>query len=157
MLVFVIAAALSSCVYPGSYNTSCTAIEIANSVTIIGNNLFKDNYTLLTTITFEKPSQAIEIGSYFCWQCNNLTSIEIPKSVTHIGDAFLYHCDVLNSLTFEKNSSLNVIGAGFANNCVSLTSFEIPVSVTSILSNFMSSNTGITSITFENRITTRKN
>ena len=62
----------------------------------------------------------------------SLTSIEIPASVTSIGDWAFYSCSSLTSLTFGENSQLTSIGDWAFSDCYSLSSIEIPNSVTSM-------------------------
>ena len=83
---------------------SLTNIIIANGVTSIGANTFKD--------------------------CSSLTSINIPDSVTSIGNSAFYNCSGLTSLTIPN--SVTSIGSYTFNGCSGLTSITIPDSVTSI-------------------------
>ncbi len=62
--------------------------------------------------------------------CSNLTSIEIPKSVTSIGACAFYGCCSLTSVDISDN--VTSIGAFAFSGCSNLTSIEIPKSVTSI-------------------------
>ena len=69
-----------------------------------------------------------------------LTSIEIPASVTSIGENAFRGCTNLGSVTFAEGSQLESIGK-LAFNGTALTSIEIPASVTSIGENvFLSCN-----------------
>ncbi len=69
------------------------------------------------------------IGDTFAF-CDSLTSIEIPDSVTSIGDIAFYSCDSLSSVTI--GNSVTSIGDYAFEYCDSLTSITIPSSVTSI-------------------------
>ncbi|MBQ8336594.1 MAG: leucine-rich repeat protein [Bacteroidaceae bacterium] len=75
------------------------------------------------------PHSVTSIGNYAFDDCITLTSIEIPNSVTVIGDD-AFRCSGLTSI--EIPNSVTVIGDGAFQNCSSLTSIEIPNSVTSI-------------------------
>ncbi|MDE7189899.1 MAG: leucine-rich repeat domain-containing protein, partial [Muribaculaceae bacterium] len=62
--------------------------------------------------------------------CQNLTSVEIPNSVTKIGNSAFSSC---NSLTYvEIPNSVKTIGEHVFDRCSSLISVEIPNSVTTI-------------------------
>ncbi len=62
----------------------------------------------------------------------NLKTIEIPSSITIIGNSAFINCTELTSVTFVKNSQLTTIAAYAFSGCSSLTSIEIPPSVTTI-------------------------
>ena len=64
--------------------------------------------------------------------CNNLTSIAIPDSVTSIGDYAFSGCSSLTSIVIPD--SLTSIGDSTFSGCSNLTSIAIPDSVTSISS-----------------------
>ena len=62
--------------------------------------------------------------------CSSLTSIEIPNSVTSIGDYTFYECTGLASI--KIGNGVTSIGKYAFYNCTGLTSIEIPNSVTLI-------------------------
>ena len=99
----------------------------------------------LTSINI--PASVTRIGEYAFYYCSKLTSIEIPASVTSIGYEAFYGCSSLTSVTFAENSQLTSIGNYAFYNCSSLTSIEIPASVTSI-GRYAFQNSSLTSITF---------
>ena len=70
------------------------------------------------------------IGDYAFRNCTNLTSVEIPDSVTIIRFNAFNSCNSLSSITIP-NSVKTIDQAAFPN-CSSLTSITIPDSVTSI-------------------------
>lgn len=78
--------------------------------------------TLLSKIRF--------IGDWAFWDCNSLTSINIPSSVTDIGKWAFMECSSLKSINIP-NSVTSIKYYTFSN-CSSLTSIDIPNSVTSI-------------------------
>ena len=63
-------------------------------------------------------------------ECTSLTGIEIPNSVTSIGDGAFSDCTSLTSI--EIPNSVTSIGDDAFSDCSSLTSIEIPNSVTGI-------------------------
>ena len=82
----------------------------------------------LTSVTI--PNSVTSIGDEAFHACDNLTSITIPNSVTSIGDSAFYHCDSLTSISIPD--SVTWIGDDAFGYCYSLTSITIPNSVTSI-------------------------
>ena len=84
----------------------------------------------------------IEDGAF---SCLSLTSIEIPNSVTSIGNYAFWYCTGLTSVTIPN--SVTSIGNYAFRDCTGLTSIEIPNSVTSIGYSAFSGCTGLTSVT----------
>ncbi len=131
--------------YPGG--KSATSYAIPNSVTIIARAF--SYCTNLTSI--EIPSSVTSIGYCAFLQCTGLTSIEIPNSVTNIGTESFAYCTGLTSI--EIPNSVTKIGDNAFSSCSSLTSIEIPNSVTSIGSYAFDGCTGLTSFEFPNSVT----
>ena len=83
----------------------------------IGNEAFY-GCDSLTCVTFGENSQLYSIGNEaFNW-CSSLTNIELPNSVTYIGDFGFCNCSSLTSI--ELPSSVNYIGESAFANCTSL-------------------------------------
>ena len=119
----------SSSVQPwNDYRSSIKTVVIGNGVTSIGERAFYN--TGLTSIDI--PASVTSIGNYTFAKCTGLTSIEIPASVTSIGDDAFWNCSNLATVTFAEDSQLATIGISAFNSCRGLASVEIPASVTSI-------------------------
>ena len=158
-VVFAGSTSLSSIVIPKNVTTiggifaNCiglTSITIPNSVTSIKEATFRD-CTGLKNVTFEENSQLTEIGmwvfsgctsltsvnlpnsltvigNYLFVDCTSLPSIVIPKSVTSIGGDAFWGCSGLKYVTFEENSQLTDIWLGaFAHSGIE--SLRLPASV----------------------------
>ena len=147
------------------YCTSLTSITIPNSVTSIGkyafvycqslnavyitdieswcnisfgnssanplyyaHNLYLNN-NLVTEL--EIPNSVTSIGDYAFYNCTSLESVTIPDSVTSIGSSAFAYCKSLESITFGENSRLTSIGSSAFYGC-QLESIIIPASVTEI-------------------------
>ena len=78
----------------------------------------------------EIPGSVTSIGNSAFRSCTGLTTISIPASVTSIGNSAFYYCTGLTSI--EIGSSVTEIGSNAFSDCSGLTSVEIPGSVTSI-------------------------
>ena len=76
------------------------------------------------------PSSVTSIGEYAFGLCSNLTSINIPQSVTSIGKSVFIDCRGLTSVNIPD--SVKSIGEGAFSDCSNLTDINIPSSVTSI-------------------------
>jgi len=63
-------------------------------------------------------------------ECSSLTDVEIPDSVTGLGDYTFYNCSSLTSIKIPANGTS--IGTSTFGNCSSLTGIEIPAGVTDI-------------------------
>ena len=68
---------------------------------------FRDN-TSITSI--EIPNSVTSIGDEAFWNCDGLTSIEIPNSVTSIGDYAFNGCTSLNDLRIEDGEGILSLG-----------------------------------------------
>lgn len=83
--------------------------------------------------------------------CDDLTSVTIPNSVTSIGDNAFYYCKNLTSL--KIGNSVKSIGFAAFMLCSSLTSVTIPNSVDSIADLAFADCSSIKSITIPNSVT----
>lgn len=83
--------------------------------------------------------------------CSSLVRIEIPNSVTDIGDLAFYFCSSLTNI--ELPNSVKSIAEFAFNSCSSLTSIEIPNGVTSIGDGVFSGCSSLTSIYIPNSVT----
>lgn len=118
--------------YYGSSTSSTTSTTYyipssLKSVTVTGGNILR--------------------GAFY--NCNGLTSVVIPDSVTSIGTSAFAGCSGLTSITIPD--SVTSIGGSAFYNCTGLTSIIIPNSVINISSVAFSNCTGIMSIIVDER------
>ena len=76
----------------------------------------------------EIPSSVTSLGDYCFVSCSGLTSITIPSSVTSLGENCFSGCSGLTSITLP--SSVTLLGFGCFWGCSGLTSITLPSSVT---------------------------
>jgi hypothetical protein len=122
-----------------------TEVNISPTVTSIGYAAFLDA-SGLTSVTFAEGSQLTSIGDW-AFRSSGLTSINIPESVTNIGE-YAFRSSGLTSVTFAEGSQLTSIGDSAFFGASSLTSITIPESVTNIGATAFYKASGLTSITF---------
>lgn len=104
-----------------------TTIKIDEGTLGIAERAFID-CNGLTSVTI--PNSVTSIGINAFNGCTNLTSVTIPNNVTSIGDAVFYNCSGLTSITIPN--SVTSIGESAFYGCSGLTSIAIPNGVISI-------------------------
>ncbi len=85
-----------------------------------------------------------EIVRRMFYDCDSITSVEIPDSVTTIGDSAFENCTKLASV--KIGNSVTTIESSAFKGCSSLTSIDIPNSVTTIESSAFEGCSSLTSI-----------
>ena len=118
--------------YSGTPPAALTIPSTINGqpVTSIGYHAFQ--YCYLTSVTFATPCNLSSIGANAFFNCDSLTGIDIPGSVTSIGDYAFSSCYALTGVTFATPCNISSIGNSAFDYRTGLTSVTIPSSVTSI-------------------------
>ena len=109
-------------------NSNVNSIHIGSNVTSIGDYAFAGCVNL-TSINI--PNSVTLIGTE-AFDSSGLTSITIPDSVTSIGGSAFSGCSDLISVTLPNNDRFNIIQSQLFFSCSQLTSITIPDSVESI-------------------------
>ena len=112
-------------------------IEIPASVTSIGGYAF-NSCADLKELAFAPNSQLKSIGEYAFGADPTITvspaytSVQIPASVTEIGQSAFYRCTELKTVEFEEDSQLKALGDGVFVDCENLETVELPSDVETI-------------------------
>ncbi|MBO7253208.1 MAG: leucine-rich repeat protein, partial [Oscillospiraceae bacterium] len=116
---------IGSCAF--DYLENLTEVEMADSVTVLGEAAFRDSKNLKKV----KFSANLEtIGSLAFRGCVALISITIPDSVTVINEEAFWDCKSLTQMVLP--SGLRKLGGGAFWGCENLQSINIPGNVTTI-------------------------
>ena len=83
---------------------------------------------LATYIQKGHPAFYVNCSIKYYWNNQEITTLEIPTSVTSIGNHAFYGCNGLTSVEFPSN--LSSIGDWAFSNCSGLTSVDLPSSIT---------------------------
>ncbi|MDE7302985.1 MAG: leucine-rich repeat protein [Oscillospiraceae bacterium] len=103
-----------------------TNIVINSGVTSIGKNAFAGTNVILIEI----PDTVTSIGERAFYQCHQLASVTMPNSITQIGIEAFWDCSSMESLTLS-NKLEEIPNLAFTR-CSSLTNITIPGSVKTI-------------------------
>ncbi len=140
-----------SSIYSTTSNTYYIPSSLKN-VTITGGNILRGAFYNCGNIeTINIPDSVTSIGDRAFYYCSSLTSITIPDSVTSIGSSAFLDCSSLTSVTIPDG--VTSIGSYAFEYCYRLTSITIPDSVTSIGSYAFSGCSSLTSVTIPDGVT----
>lgn len=121
----------------GIYYNITSSTEKTVEVTYGGSSFsfytgeYSGSVVIPETVTYKsKTYKVVCIGDYTFYDCDGLTSVTIPNSVTSIGSSAFYGCDRLASVVMG-NKVLR-IGSSAFEGCSSLKSMKIPRSVKAI-------------------------
>ena len=95
--------------YAFEYCEKLTSINIPSSVTSIGNKAFKNSG--LTSIVI--PDKVEVIGKETFYECSNLKTVVVGKSVKEIGESAFSYYTGLESITFKGDKLESIGGAAF--------------------------------------------
>lgn len=112
------------------------------SVVGIGNNAFTDCNTISEV---KLPESITFIGKEAFWNCTELVSINVPGNVTKIDEWAFQNCSSLETIVFPTN--LTTLEKGVFYECKSLKNFTIPDDVEAIKNKVFYKCTSLESIT----------
>lgn len=115
---------IGECAFQNCRNV--TWVSIPDSVTVIGNNAFRE--CSLTSVKIPDSVTTIDFNAFM--DCTSLTKVVIGNGVTEIGEASFLGCTSLANVKF--GNSVTVIGVDAFNGCSALTSIVIPDNILTI-------------------------
>ena len=144
-------------IYAGSLSVSSWGARSVNGY--MENNIVYSDETKTNLLACSKaikgeieiPNSVTSIGERAFRDCAGLTSVTIPNSVTSIGSSTFYGCAGLTSITIPN--SVTSIGQSAFYGCENLKSISIPNSVTSISTSAFYGCSGLTYVTIPNSVT----
>ena len=114
---------------------------VPSSVTVLGESSFKGNDTL-TAITLPTGLTTIEDGALYV--CFKLKTVNIPSTLTSIGNAFLGYSEVEDVKIPEGITFLDRL---FLYECTKLKTLELPSTLTETRTNLCVNCTALQSVT----------
>ncbi len=129
--------------------TSITKVVVKEGITKLGNYAI-GNYSTVTSV--ELPSSLTTIGQH-ALQSTSLTSLTIPENVTQIGTFAFYNIDTLTTVTWPKASSDITIETSVFSGCDNLTSIPNTKGLTTIGASMYSSCKGLVSVKIPDDVT----
>ncbi len=118
---------IAPCAFIGLSSLTKVVFEDDSNVTVLPYQLFDGCYNL-TTVYFGKNSKIKTIDNWAFRKCVKLTAIDIPKSVTKIGDDTFSSCKAITTITIP--SAVETIGRRAFEGCLGIKSITIPAGVT---------------------------
>ena len=106
-------------------------------------------YPLSKAGAFTIPSTVTTIPSGVFRDNKGLTSIEIPASVTSIGDFAFYGCSAMTSVVFAAGDAPLTLGGSVFRSCTSLTKFTLPARLASTGTHILASCSKLEKVTVE--------
>lgn len=98
----------------------------------------------------EIPSSISNIGNWALANCNNLTSVKLPDSILEISNGLFSGCSSLEKIYFSN--SVNYIGASAFSDCINLRSLIIPDGITEIPNSMLQGCTNISEVLIPNSV-----
>lgn len=128
-------------------DANLTASALAyDKYTLSGDVVIKDKVT-----SGGKTYTVTGIQDYGFDGCNNITSVQLPNTLTEFGQAAFRNCSNLKSINIP--SGVKVITSGAFQYCGSFETFTIPNTVTTIESDAFGTNSGLKTLTIGSGVT----
>ena len=131
-------------------NTALTSIEIPDSVSSLGQNVFKGCF-YLESIDLSNTTVS-EIGSETFSGCAALKSVLLPETLTDIADSAFNSCSALASIDLGK-TAINTINQDTFAVCTALSTVILPAKLETISERAFSGCSSLTQITIPATVT----
>jgi hypothetical protein len=120
---------------------------------LVAGTSYLGSVTVPSTVTHGGITYSVtEIGDWAFYNCNRLTSVNLPNSITNIDFEAFRACNGLTSITFPN--SVTFMEEQVFLDCQGLTSITLPNSLTEIANGTFYGCSNLTSVTIPNSITT---
>ena len=134
-----------------------TKIKIPSKCKVIRSDFYSSSLTedyrnlIKQMVTVEIPDTVTEIGEYAFYEWKNLENVTMSSNITSIGNSAFSGCNNLTNITIPE--SVTSIGNSAFSGCNNLTNIIIPESVTSIGNYAFASCSSLTSIAIPESVT----
>ena len=132
-----------------------TSVTIGRNIETVGNNAFR-NCDGLRSVNNDSNTLLTEVPEGCFNDCDNLTTVVLPGSLTTIGGSNVgafESCDRLTTVNFDQLTSLQTIGNSAFKECSALTGLTLPDTLTTIGDNAFADCAGITHVNIPNSLT----
>lgn len=130
------------------YNGNDTVINVPDNVKFI-SMAFAYSEAKITEVNI--PSSVTAIGDYGLANLRFIETFTLPDSITSIGDFAFFNCTTATSITIPD--SVTSVGAKAFMNCRALTSVNLPQSITKYSDGMFTNCTALTTFTVHDQIT----
>lgn len=132
--VFIVDTIYNRKIYYNLWENEAEVTYLSKQTTTAGSIYSSDYYgdiVIPETLTWgEKTYCVTGITDHAFYDCAELTSVTIPKTVKYIGEQAFFQCSMMTSVALPDN--LKTIGKEAFYGCSGLTSISVPKAVTSI-------------------------
>ena len=105
------------------------AVELPATLTEIGDHILREAQVRQLDL---RHTSLQRIGNYCFFNCESLTSLELPECLTAVGDRFLSNCPKLERIDL-RHTAIAEIGSGFVIGCAFMQIVGTDVPVTNAL------------------------
>lgn len=99
-----------------------------NKVVSIGDNSFANCVKLVNRGDTKRiiPVGATHVGKRAFYNCDAITEITVPSTLTILNEEIFAECDNLANIYYDANTTVTTIGAGAFANCVAMVNAQLP-------------------------------